>query len=124
MIVAEASRDLTGTVARMTQRLIHRGPDDGGVVCFDAAGEAASIRLGNAGAPIPTLRTPARLALGARRLAIVDLSRRGRQPLASADGRAWIVFNGEIYNHAALREELRGAGHEFRSDTDTEVALL
>lgn len=60
-------------------------------------------------------------ALGHRRLAIIDLSEAGRQPLGNEDGTVQVTFNGEIYNFAALRKELEGSGHRFRSRTDTEV---
>ena len=64
-----------------------------------------------------------RLGLGHRRLSIVDLSERGAQPMASADGRYHVTFNGEIYNYPGLRRELEAQGTHFESDSDTEVLL-
>ncbi|HEX2123680.1 MAG TPA: asparagine synthase (glutamine-hydrolyzing), partial [Thermoanaerobaculia bacterium] len=63
------------------------------------------------------------VGLAHRRLAIVDLSPGGHQPMAGADGRVHLAFNGEIYNYLELREELRALGHTFRSESDTEVVL-
>src|SRR6185436_9932694 len=78
--------------------LSHRGPDQHGV--YD---------------------TPD-VSLGAVRLKIIDLAT-GDQPLTLEDGGAVIVYNGEVYNHAALREQLRSLGHRFLTSTDTEVVL-
>lgn len=64
-----------------------------------------------------------RLGLGHRRLAIIDLSGRGAQPMTTADGSLTISFNGEIYNYQSLRRTLEAAGYAFRSDSDTEVLL-
>lgn len=89
------------TLAAMRDAMTHRGPDGEGL-----------WRSGDG-----------RVGLGHRRLAIVDLSPGGAQPMASADGRYQIVFNGEIYNHHALREDLRALGWSFRSASDTEVLL-
>jgi asparagine synthase (glutamine-hydrolysing) len=89
------------TVTAMADALRHRGPDDDGVWIDPAAG----------------------VALGFRRLAILDLSPTGRQPMESASGRFVLVFNGEIYNHHALRRALIGEGHAFRGRSDTEVLL-
>jgi asparagine synthase (glutamine-hydrolysing) len=83
---------------RMTRVLNHRGPDDQGMFLAGSVG------------------------LGHRRLSIIDLSE-GHQPLLTEDGRSAIVFNGEIYNYQALREELIDRGHRFRTRSDTEVIL-
>lgn len=64
-----------------------------------------------------------RVALGHRRLSIIDLSERGAQPMASVDGALVVTFNGEIYNYRALRRDLEAAGRVFQSDSDTEVLL-
>lgn len=61
--------------------------------------------------------------LGHRRLSIIDLSPRGRQPMCNEDGTLWIVFNGEIYNYAGIARELEARGHVMRSSTDTEVII-
>lgn len=84
-------------------RLNHRGPDDRGCVITSANGGV--------------------LALGQTRLAIIDLSPGGHQPMESPDGRYLIVFNGEIYNYRELRNELMSIGYDFGSETDTEVLL-
>ncbi len=63
------------------------------------------------------------LALGHRRLAIIDLSEAGHQPMAYDEGRIWLVFNGEIYNYLELRRELEAAGRQFRTATDSEVLV-
>ena len=81
---------------RMTASIEHRGPDDAGLVLDDA------------------------VALGARRLSIVDVSG-GHQPMANETGEVWGAQNGEIYNHESLRQDLGAAGHAFRSRCDTEV---
>src|SRR5438445_12998511 len=86
-----------GVVEGMASRLAHRGPDDAGIALFDG------------------------VALGHRRLSIIDLSDRGHQPMVRDD--AWIVYNGEIYNYVELRAELSAKGHAFRTDSDTEVVL-
>ena len=63
------------------------------------------------------------VGLGHRRLAIIDLSEHGRQPMCNEDGTVWITFNGEIYNYRELRRELEANGHVFRSHTDTECIV-
>ena len=88
---------------RMTERLRHRGPDDGGIW----SGASGDVQVG----------------LGNRRLSIIDLSPRGHMPMASSDGRWRITYNGEIYNFKEIRRELEALGYAFHSDTDTEVVL-
>lgn len=88
-------------IETMTQSLLHRGPDDGNVMTWpDDA-----------------------LALGHRRLSIIDLSVLGRQPMTNEDETVWISFNGEIYNFGELKKMLDPTRHTFKSETDTEVIL-
>ncbi|KMM17584.1 asparagine synthase (glutamine-hydrolyzing) [Synechococcus sp. GFB01] len=101
------AHELEAAVAPMAAAIAHRGPDDAGVWCDPDAG----------------------LALGHRRLAILDLSPAGHQPMRSTCGRYVLIFNGEIYNHVALRRELEcGTGQAApwrgRSDTETLLAAL
>lgn len=93
--------DPIDVVTGMTMRLKHRGPDDSG----------------------HWLSADRKVALGHRRLSIIDLSPTGHQPMASASGRFSIVFNGEIYNFLELRSTLVSHGHHFRGHSDTEVFL-
>jgi asparagine synthase (glutamine-hydrolysing) len=88
-------------VMRRRDLLSHRGPDDAG----------------------SWVSGDGRIALAHRRLSIIDLSPAGHQPMAMDDGRLVIIFNGEIYNHRALRSELEGIGCSFRGHSDTEVIL-
>lgn len=104
-------------VRAMTDRLVHRGPDDHGFVLVET--RTGTTWTGDRSAPHARFD----LALGHRRLSIVDLSEAGHQPMVSASGRHWITYNGEIYNFVELREELKSLGHQFRSGTDTEVVL-
>jgi asparagine synthase (glutamine-hydrolysing) len=113
-----------------TTALKHRGPDDEGYLLADTrtgqprpcAGADTNSRLS-----LPHLDTCktdfSDLAFGFRRLSILDLSPAGHQPMASPDGKCWIVFNGEIYNYRELRNELRQRGHQFATTGDTEVIL-
>jgi asparagine synthase (glutamine-hydrolysing) len=98
--IAGAAFGLVGReeiVRRMTAALAHRGPDGEGFFSDE------------------------HVALGHRRLAILDLTPAGAQPMQGA--RAWITYNGELYNHAELRASLEARGHRFRSRSDTEVVL-
>src|SRR5437870_5468058 len=86
------------TIARMAGSIAHRGPDDEG---FFVAGP---------------------VGLGFRRLSIIDLAG-GHQPMSDAEEIVWIIFNGEIYNYRELRAELQSKGHQFRTNSDTEVIV-
>ncbi len=88
-------------VGRMAETLHHRGPDDTGVWCQPAMG----------------------IALGFKRLSIVDLSQAGHQPMTSSSGRFVIAYNGEVFNHNDLRTELIAKGYRFRGHSDTEVLI-
>ncbi len=113
-----------------TDLLKARGPDDEGYLLVNTA-EQAVVPCGGADTPDALGLPPARdfvgrhfdLALGFRRLAILDLSPHGHQPMSTPDGRYHIVFNGEVYNFVELREELEALGRSFRSRSDTEVLL-
>jgi asparagine synthase (glutamine-hydrolysing) len=90
--------DDRGRLAPMRDIITHRGPDEAGIVADSHAG------------------------LVHRRLSIVDLAT-GQQPLSNEDGTVWIVFNGEIYNHADIRPELEAAGHRYKTRCDTETIV-
>ena len=86
------------TIVRMARSIAHRGPDDEG---FFIAGP---------------------VGLGFRRLSIIDLAG-GHQPMSDAEQTVWLIFNGEIYNYKELRAELQSKGHQFRTNSDTEVII-
>ena len=98
--------ELGDIVTSMTTALRHRGPD--------GAGHWVDAAAGSSGASV---------ALGHRRLAIIDVSEAGHQPMTSASGRFIITFNGEIYNFQELRAELEALGSRFRGHSDTEVLV-
>ncbi len=85
----------------MRDTMIHRGPDDAGLY----------------------ISKDGKIGLGHRRLSIIDLSARAKQPMSNEDGTIWIVFNGEIYNYKYLQKQLNEKGHVFKSDSDTEVII-
>jgi len=93
-------------IAAMLRTIEHRGRDDEGVWISEAIDDSDR-----------------HACLGHRRLAIIDISQAGHQPMLSADGRYVITFGGEIYNYRELREELKSKGHVFQTETDTEVLL-
>jgi asparagine synthase (glutamine-hydrolysing) len=86
------------TIRRMTGMIVHRGPDDEGFFVSGPVG------------------------LGFRRLSIIDLAG-GHQPMSDAEQTVWVIFNGEIYNYKELRAELQNKGHQFRTNSDTEVII-
>jgi asparagine synthase (glutamine-hydrolysing) len=98
---SQTEEQLYTIAEKMTGAILHRGPDDSGAWVDESAG----------------------IVLGFRRLAILDLSPTGHQPMFSANDRYVIVFNGEIYNFSDLREQLVKLGHTFRGTSDTEVIL-
>lgn len=97
----QRTEEIISTVERMTETLRHRGPDGSG----------------------RWVDAPAGIALGHRRLAVIDLSAHGRQPMVSVDGRYVLSYNGEIYNFRELRRDLESVGHRFVGHSDTEVVL-
>src|SRR5436309_882907 len=90
--------DAAERASTMGAIITHRGPDEAGLYCDERA------------------------ALAHRRLSIVDLGS-GQQPLSNEDGTIWIVYNGEIYNHADIRRELAQRGHQYRTKCDTETIV-
>jgi len=98
---ASEGRIESSLLTRMRDEMTHRGPDDAGELIFDE-------RKGG---------------FGFRRLSIIDLSAAGHQPMHGCDERTWLVFNGEIYNHALLRADLEKRGHKYSSRTDSETIL-
>src|SRR5689334_8110222 len=95
------STDYPRVAEAMATPLRHRGPDDAGVWIDPLAG----------------------VAFAHRRLAILDLSPAGHQPMTSSCGRCVLIYNGEIYNHAELRDQLSAAGRTFRGHSDSEVLV-
>lgn len=116
-LVARRSRNLDAVFAMNTAQE-HRGPDGEGFLFVDGlechGGFSPEAVFG---------RTLGQVALGHRRLAILDPTEAGLQPMSSPDGQMWVAHNGEIYNYLELREELRALGHTFQTETDTEVIL-
>jgi len=98
---ASEGRVETPLIARMRDEMTHRGPDDSGELIFDEG----------------------RGGFGFRRLSIIDLTAAGHQPMRGCNDLTWLVFNGEIYNHAHLRKGLEERGHIYGSRTDSETIL-
>ena len=136
-----------GRLRRMSRLLRHRGPDDEGLVLIDKVA-GAFLTLSGPDTPAEVLSSSLRYAPGrwetrqsggrrspmaedtrfqvglvSRRLAILDLSPSGHQPMCDSDGALWITYNGEVYNYLELRAELEAQGDRFTSGSDTEVIL-
>lgn len=103
-LLDDRRREGRETLARLTDMMVYRGPDDSG----SWLGETPDGQF--------------QVGLGHRRLSIIDISG-GMQPMASADGRLLVTYNGEIYNYVELRDELRARGHRFHTSSDTEVLI-
>lgn len=131
-------QDTQNTIKRMCDLIRHRGPNDEGYVLFESL-DSAAVAFGGEDTPLecysqdfPFLpkknignigHMSCNMALGHRRLSIIDTSYAGHQPMCTVDKNIWIVFNGEIYNYLELREELEGLGRQFLTNTDTEVIV-
>lgn len=130
----------TGLLSRMTSTLKHRGPDSEGYLLVNTREGNYNLfggqdtpdavwasqypfspkhRISSDSPPSPDFN----LAFGHRRLAIIDLSPAGQQPMCNQDRTLWIIYNGEIYNYRELRGELKEKGYRFITNTDTEVIL-
>lgn len=112
-LIRPDGRATAGALSTMAALVAHRGPDGQHVQCLVPAECGPSWAAASEGV----------LGLAHARLAIVDLTDAGIQPMADPGGRWWITYNGEIYNHAELRSELQVLGHVFRGGSDTEVLL-
>lgn len=138
IIQLKNSLPMAEQIAKMTEVIEHRGPDDEGYVLFSANGEPP-LACGGKDTPeeafsldepytpkhrhILKIQGPCLGAMGHRRLSIVELSPKGHQPMCSHDGRIWITYNGEIYNFIEIRKELENFGYKFNTLSDTEVIL-
>jgi asparagine synthase (glutamine-hydrolysing) len=125
-----------GQLRAMNDLVRHRGPDDEGYVLFRELDSKPEILGGKetasgcylSGLPYAPEHELAgtenmTFGMGHRRLSIIDLSVTGHQPMGTADGRYWMVYNGEIFNYRELREELKDLGYHFLSQSDSEVIL-
>lgn len=135
-IFSSTPQPLTPVIRKMAGLVRHRGPDDEGYLQIDAKGKSEVFYGDDTPPAVRSAKLPwspaehirlanqaALFGMAHRRLAIVDKSPFGHQPMSYDSGRYWIVFNGEIYNYIELRAELQLLGHTFLSHTDTEVIL-
>jgi len=127
----------------MADKISHRGPDDAGYLCFHTGAKGnkqvsfyqnlTDKKFKNIEDMLPTIESNSvqrelhshdyDLYMGHRRLAILDISYAGHQPMSDLSKNIWIAYNGEIYNFKELRVELEKCGHRFKSNTDTEVII-
>jgi asparagine synthase (glutamine-hydrolysing) len=129
----ENSYPVSEKIAVMAGALAHRGPDGEGFALAGASPVTpyyGSVQKNFSASfkylpqqPLSASANDAFLALGHRRLSIIDLSEAGHQPMCTPDEKIWVVFNGEIYNYIELKKELQGLGHAFLTECDTEVLL-
>jgi asparagine synthase (glutamine-hydrolysing) len=136
--VAKHGRMLSNSlILKMVSLINHRGPDDEGFMILK--GDNQIVPMGGENTPAEVWETDTEyrptdeilacqgeksvLAFGHKRLSILDLSPAGHQPLSYQNGRYWIIYNGEIYNHLDIRKELEMVGHHFTTKTDTEIIL-
>lgn len=110
-------------VIKMTDVVKYRGPDDYGYLGVNTCNKIFVSFKAIAEISHRTSERNFNLLFGNRRLAIIDLSSAGHQPMSYDNGRYWITYNGEVYNYVEIRNELELKGYKFRSETDTEVIL-
>ena len=137
-IISSEKSEILSNIKPMCDVIRHRGPDDEGYVLLSAGKEelyggddtpcfvyksclryCPDVKIGTSNSK----KSESRIAMGHRRLSIIDLSPGGHQPMSCSDGRYWITYNGEIYNYLELKEELGRLNYTFVSNSDTEVIL-
>ncbi|MCX7877343.1 MAG: asparagine synthase (glutamine-hydrolyzing) [Ignavibacteria bacterium] len=130
--IISAEDNIKFKIIEMNSLLKHRGPDDEGYIAIDSESNnylnlSGSDTVSSLSYLMPDIRSlsqlPGNVVMGHRRLAIIDLSEKGHQPMKDSEGKAWIVYNGEIYNYIELRYQLISLGYKFTTNTDTEVIL-
>ena len=132
--LAKQKSAVTTDLMTMLETIKHRGPDrEGFVFCNDKTAIPVArkkfiydfpTKNYHPKRPVEDLRNQAfQIALGHRRLSILDTSPQGHQPMCSNDETVWLTFNGEIYNYIEIRETLEQKGHQFSTGTDTEVLI-
>ncbi|MBK8486674.1 MAG: asparagine synthase (glutamine-hydrolyzing) [Bacteroidetes bacterium] len=137
-IIVSKNEISVSDLIKMTEIIKHRGPDDEGYILFDlinnnktvASGPSTPISVSSncissyrPSTSIYNLNNRFQLALGHRRLSILDLTENGHMPMCDDNGNLWITYNGEIFNYIEIRNELENLGYIFFTDTDTEVIL-